>query len=65
VRHLDGNTLNFVRSNLIVRPKGARTIPLPKRERPETAREKRLNAIVDAMRPTGAVEIWATAEDLA
>ena len=27
VRFLDSNTLNFVRSNLVVRPKGARTIP--------------------------------------
>ncbi len=46
VRFLDGSPLNLARSNLVCRPKWAPTVPKPATSRPPTARERRLDAIV-------------------
>jgi hypothetical protein len=49
VRFLDGSTLNLIRSNLVVRPKGARTIEAPPVEREPTLKELRTEALATAI----------------
>ncbi len=53
VRHLDGDTLNVTRANLVCRPKGARTVATP--PKPLTRKEiellDKLSAIFDRAKP--------------
>ena len=49
VRFLDGDTLNLVRSNLVTRPKHVRTVPTVRPDKPLTAKERRMEAIVEAV----------------
>ena len=53
VRHLDGDTLNVTRANLVCRPKGARTVPTPPKSltRKEIELLDKLNTIFDRAKP--------------